>query len=344
MDIEVRNGRPAPNEPTGSLGIWDVDRLRFATDAAGVALWSWNVDTDKITLDDRGFDLWGIPRAPNVTFEELSARIHPADLDKVRAAFAATREHLGAYETDFRILLGEEVRWISARGRGDDQGMIGRLMYGIFIDVSVRRHAEEAREVITGEMHHRIKNLFSLSSALAGIASRSTTTKEEMARDLMRRLMALSEAHELIRPDSTMQSAARELSELLTVLLKPYLDDDVSKNRVTISVPRMLVGEHSATAVALVVHELATNSMKYGALSVPTGNLAISGLDQGEDVEINWLEYGGPTVISPPHVAGFGSRLVTSSVEGQLGGTITVDWAPQGIAAKLKLNKVRLGA
>jgi two-component sensor histidine kinase len=136
----------------------------------------------------------------------------------------------------------------------------------------------------------------------------------------------------------------RELGDLLAVLLKPYVDGDSSRNRVTISVPRLLVGEHSATAIALVVHELATNSMKYGALSLPTGRLAISGLDQGEDVEINWHETGGPPVISAPRTAGFGSRLVTASVEDQLGGTITVDWAAEGIAVGLKLNKVRLGA
>lgn len=169
-----------------SDGIWDVKRLRFATEAAGVGLWSWNVDTDKIVLDDRGLDLWGLPRAPTVTFEELSSKIHLADLDKVRAAFASTRERLGAYETDFRILVGNEVRWISARGRGDDEGIVGRIMYGVFIDVSVRKRAEGARELITREMH-----------------SRTTTTKEATTRDLMQRLIAITEGRELIPPDST---------------------------------------------------------------------------------------------------------------------------------------------
>lgn len=324
-------------------GIWDLERLRFAAEAVGVGLWSWNVDTDIIKLDDRSFDLWGLPPAPTVTFEDLSARIHPADLDKVRAAFAATRERLGPYETDFRILLGKEVRWISARGKGEDSGIVGRIMYGVFLDVSVRRLAEEAREIITGEMHHRIKNLFALASALAGIAARSTTSKEAMAHDLMQRLTALSEAHALIRPDSTVQSAAIELEDLLTVLMKPYLDDDPGKNRVTISVPELLVGEHSATAIALVAHELAANSMKYGALSLPTGNLAITGVEQGEEVDINWHESGGPDVIAAPQSTGFGSRLVIASVE-SLGGTMKIDWEKKGVAVKIKLNKARLGA
>jgi hypothetical protein len=84
--------------------------------AAGVALGAWNVDTDEFTMDERGFELWGLPWSKAVTFEELSAHIHPADRDRVRSAFAATRAVLGRYETDFRILVGTEVRWISARG------------------------------------------------------------------------------------------------------------------------------------------------------------------------------------------------------------------------------------
>ena len=71
--------------------VWDTDHLRLAIKAAGVTLWSWNVDTDKLTMDDRAFDLWGVPRSDTVIFEDLSAHIHPADRDRVRAAFAATR-------------------------------------------------------------------------------------------------------------------------------------------------------------------------------------------------------------------------------------------------------------
>jgi PAS domain-containing protein len=122
--------------------VWDVDKLRIATDAAGIALWSWNVDTDQLELDERGHVLWAVPNNGTITFETLSSRIHPEDLDRVRAAFAATRDMLGAYETDFRILCDGKVRWISARGRGSDQGIVGRIMYGVFIDVTERKKAE----------------------------------------------------------------------------------------------------------------------------------------------------------------------------------------------------------
>ena len=139
--------------------VWDNQRLRIATDAAGVALWSWNVSNDQIQLDERAHLMWGIPKeAGPVTFEDLSARIHPQDLDRVRAAFTATREITGAYEIDFRIMDGSRVRWVSARGRGEDQGIVGRMMFAIFLDVSERKMAEEARERLAGEMNHRVKN------------------------------------------------------------------------------------------------------------------------------------------------------------------------------------------
>jgi hypothetical protein len=86
---------------------WHSDHPRLAVEAAGVALWAWNVDDDRFTMDERGFALWGLPWTETVCFEDLSERIHPADRDRVRAGFAATRAVLGSYETDFRVVIGE---------------------------------------------------------------------------------------------------------------------------------------------------------------------------------------------------------------------------------------------
>ena len=169
-------------------------------------------------MDERAHGLWGVDSGP-VTFEDLSARIHPEDLDRVRAAFAATREILGAYEVDFRILHGGEVRWVSARGRGDDEGIVGRIMFGVFLDVTGRKLAEEAREMLAAEMGHRVKNLFAIASALTAISARSTTTTTEMARDLTQRLTALSRAHDLARPFLSQPRKATLLGDLLAVLL-----------------------------------------------------------------------------------------------------------------------------
>jgi two-component sensor histidine kinase len=321
---------------------WQAEQLRLAVKAAGVALWSWNVDTDLLTMDARGFELWGMPWSNKVTFEELSSHIHPADRDRVRSAFAATRAILGPYETDFRIMVGEDVRWVAARGKGDDIDIVGRTMFGIFLDVTGRKQAEESNELLAGEMSHRVKNLLAIASGLTAITSRSAASVEGMAHDLTERLTALGRAHDLVRPLSVGQGAAALPGDLLSILLAPYDDLGAFKGRIRVAVERMGVGEASATGIALIIHELATNSVKYGALSAPTGTLDISSVTDGEHIVLTWLERGGPAVAAPDGPAGFGSQLVKRSVTGQLGGSIDYDWSEGGLIITLRIKRSRL--
>ena len=204
--------------------MWDEKHLRAANQAAGVALWSWNVDTDAIILDERAYELWGVSKdRRRVTFEILSKNIHPADLERVRSAFAATRAVVGSYEIDFRVLSGSDIRWISARGQGNDADIADRIMFGIFLDVTQRKQAEEANELLAGEMSHRVMNLLHIATALTQITSRSAATKEDMARELTNRLMALGRAQELVRPvASGKRSQGTLLGDLISVLLAPY--------------------------------------------------------------------------------------------------------------------------
>ena len=326
--------------------MWDAHRLRVATDAAGVALWSWNVDTDEIAMDERAHGLWGVPREERqITFEDLSARIHPADLDRVRKEFEATRDVLGAYDLEFRIVHGSAVRWVSARGQGDDLGIVGRVMFGVFLDVTDRKQAEEVRELVAGEMSHRVKNLFAIASALTSIAARSAATTEGMARDLVQRLTALGRTHDLVRPvPSQAGSKATLLADLLGVLLDPYDTTGTVGDRIQIEAPEVQVGETAATTVALVVHELATNSLKYGALSAPGGSLGVRCTAQPGEVALVWTERGGPSVAAPAAPPGFGTRLVSRSVSGQLGGSIDRDWSAEGLVVTLRMDPARLVA
>jgi len=162
-----------------------------------------------------------------------------------------------------------------------------------------------------------------------------------MAHELTNRLMALGRAQELVRPLPGGKNEGTLLGDLVSVLLAPY-DEKGASVRIRVSVPKMNVGEASSTALALVIHELATNSAKYGSLSVASGTLDVSCNASGDEVVVMWTERGGPPVKAPAKLNGFGSKLVHRSIAAQLGGAIAFDWDEEGVVATLRMSKDRL--
>jgi two-component sensor histidine kinase len=164
-----------------------------------------------------------------------------------------------------------------------------------------------------------------------------------MARELTQRLTALGRAHDLARPIPGEQGKAALLGDLITVLLSPYDDLGAFSGRIRVAVPRMGVGERSANLLALVLHELATNSLKYGALSSAEGSLDVSCSDEeDDDCVLIWTERGGPAVEAPTGPAGYGSKLITRVLETSLGGSIVRDWAAEGAIVTIRMKKERL--
>lgn len=321
---------------------WFDKNLTRAVQAARISIWTWEVDTDQFAMDQYGFGLWGLPWAETVTFEELSAHIHPADRNRVRAAFNATRSIEGSYEIDFRICLDDEARWISARGQGSDDGIVGRTMSGIFQDVTGRKQAEEGHELLAGEMSHRVKNLLTIATGLTQLTARSASTVEEMATDLTQRLIALGRAHDLVRPLPGNQGKAALLGDLLTILLAPYDETEAFSGRIRVAVGRMGIGERSAITLAMVIHELATNSVKYGSLSSESGFLDVSSKLEGDEILVVWTETGGPEITEVPSLTGYGSKLIARSVAGQLGGELSYDWQKCGLVVTARMRLDRL--
>lgn len=321
---------------------WGFDALRRAIDAAGVSLWSWNVETDDFAMDQRGFELWDVPPLQPISFEHLSEKIHPSDRDRVREAFTATRALVGSYEIDFRTLIGPEVRWISARGQGNDADIVKSKMTGIFLDITGRKQAEEGNELLAGEMSHRVKNLLAIATGLTRITSRSSASIEDMTKQLTNRLTALGRAHDLVRPLPGGGDNSALLGDLFAVLLAPYDDQGAFAGRIRVAVPRMAVGEATANALALVVHELATNSLKYGALSEKEGTLDVSGSLVGDNVQIFWTEQGSAEFAAPTDFSGYGSSLVRRTMEEQLGGSVAYEWQTHGALVTLLINRGRI--
>ena len=322
--------------------VWRPEHLRQAVDAARVALWSWQVESNHFTMDERAFELWGQPWAPTVSFEQLSAHIHPADLDRVSAAFKGTRSVAGSYEIDFRIMVGDQVRWISARGQGADAEIVDSIMFGVFLDVTSRKQAEESHELLAGEMSHRVKNLLAIAASLTHLSSRSAENVAGMTNDLVERLTALGRAHDLVRPLPGEEGKAALFGDLLSILLAPYDEGTAYVDRIRVAVPRMGVGEAAATTLAMVIHELATNSVKYGALSTGQGTLDVSGALDGEYLAVTWAEDGGPPITAEPEMRGFGSQMIARSMARQFAGGLTYEWQPSGLVVTMRMRQDRL--
>ena len=215
-------------------------------------------------------------------------------------------------------------------------------MFGVFLDVTGRKQAEEGHELLAGEMSHRVKNLLAIAAGLTAITSRTTSSTKDMARELIQRLTALGRAHDLVRPLPDGQGSAALLGDLLSVLLAPYNDLGAFSGRIRVAVERMGVGEAAATSLAMVVHELATNSLKYGSLSSDAGTLDVSTRSSGDEICLIWMERGGPAVEAPLMGQGFGSKLVQRSVTRQLGGAIEHDWSEGGLVVTVRVSRAQL--
>src|SRR4051794_23970123 len=141
--------------------------------------------------------------------------------------------------------MGDDIRWISARGQGDDADIADRIMFGIFLDVTQRKQAEAANELLAGEMSHRVKNLLQIATSLTQITSRSAATKEDMVQELTDRLMALGRGQELVRPVPGRKDEATVLGDFIAVLLPPWGEKDATV-RIRFPVPRRRVVERSS--------------------------------------------------------------------------------------------------
>lgn len=179
---------------------------------------------------------------------------------------------------------------------------------------------DEQRSLIQGELAHRIKNIFSVISSLLVVSARTETDLDGFVRSVTGRIQALSKANDfIVKAGSESEGATSGMAGLIDALLAPFKRDD---RQVIFSCPSVSVGEKTAAALALVIHELATNSAKYGALSTVNGHIELECRCEGDVFKIVWREIGGPPVPEEPNRKGFGTRMVARTVEAQLMGKI----------------------
>jgi two-component sensor histidine kinase len=264
--------------------------------------------------------------------------VHPDDRDEVRAAFIAARDQPqgGVYSLEHRIVTpAGEQRWMQAHGSiATNADGEARLAVGTSLDITERKAAEERRALLMGELAHRAKNGIAILMAIVSQTARGQETVEGFLEVIMSRLQAMADSQDLVT-----EAGGRPvpLGDVLAKALGPF---GLSRVDLESEMAQVTLRGDMAIGMGLLVHEMATNAVKYGALSSGTGRIAV-GLDAAPEgrAAFTWREAGGPPV-SPPQKPGFGTRLLQLVLRPQ-GGDVSFAFDPDGFRARVEFPTVR---
>ena len=314
-------------------------RFRTLADTMPHMVWSTRPDGYHDYYNARWYEFTGVPEG-STDGEGWSGMLHPEDRERAAKLW---RHSLGTgepYHVEYRLRhLTGAYRWVLARALPirDPRGGIVRW-FGTCTDIHETRLVAEEREIIAQELSHRIKNIFSVINGLIGLAGRAKPELRQLGEELRARIHALGRAHDFVRPHSRVSGARAQpatLHALVRELLLPY--ESETGGRLAITGDDVTIDDGAATPLALLFHELATNSAKYGALLAPGGMVEISARPDGESVRILWQERGAVLKPESPHPEGFGSRLIALSVEAQMRGTIHRHWRADGLTVEVEV-------
>jgi two-component system CheB/CheR fusion protein len=204
-------------------------------------------------------------------------------------------------------------------------------------DITDRRRMAEKQNLILGEMQHRVKNLATVIDVLARQSQpKGDPAVEAFVTRFLGRVQALLSTGELLVTSSSRQA---DLKQVVENVLRPFVDPD-KPSPVTIDGPRLTLGESGAGGLALALHELATNALKYGALQSPSGRVSIAWSIQPEvdkrRVRLEWRESGGPPILAAPERAGFGTRVIRTVFSSGGQGATEIVYAPQGLVCRFE--------
>ncbi|NQX94955.1 MAG: PAS domain-containing protein [Erythrobacter sp.] len=313
-----------------------ADRLQFMIDSVPDIAWSAGPHAQFDYVNARWRERTGLPAPRHV--EDWRAVIHPDEFERTRAKFIDAVQRAVPFEDEWQMLQADgSYRWVLSRAVPSTDDPETARWFGTLTDIDDATRISKERELLAGELAHRIKNIFSVIIGLISLHARGNATHQAFATMLTDTIQALSRAQEFALQIDRIE--AKDLKGLLEVLMAPY--GAPGSSAVTITGDAIDFGARAATPLALMLHEMATNSAKYGGLSVAEGTVSIT-LTRGEsDAVITWQEAGGPD-IEPPKNKGFGSRLMTMAITHQLGGAMEQVWEPTGLCAVITLPLDRL--
>lgn len=306
-------------------------RIALAVEATGLGFWEWSLRDDRLKLSERTRQLMGLPEAGEVDMAAYLSGVHPEDRDKVDACCLAAREKTdgGDFSIEYRVVGSQGVRWLLCHGRvvADAEGPAAAV--GTTLDITARRAAEEAHELMLGELAHRAKNGLAIVMGLVQQTARGASTLQGFEALLLARLQAMADAQNLITHAGGRPAG---LLALVQAGLKPF---DPRRFELDPQLAPVRLSNDLALGVALLMHEMATNALKYGALSNADGRVILERLDAPQGlVRLAWRERGGPPV-KPSNARGFGLRLLQAALRNQ-GGKVEAKFDPSGFEAVLE--------
>ncbi len=333
LELSEANRRLSENEA----------RYRTALAAGRMGTWETDFVTRTRRWTEEGMALFGLSLADGRGHvggedDEYRNALHPDDRH-LMAKFHELADKQDFFTSEYRAVHPDgTVLWLRGRGQVLARGPDGKAqrMVSIVTDVTDRKAAEDHVQFLMHEISHRSKNLLMVIQSIARRTARSAGSLEEFEHRFGRRLQGLAASHDVLVAKNW-QGAP--LADLVRRQLAPFAE--IQGSRIDLSGPDVVVTAEAAQALGLAIHELATNAIKYGALSAPAGKVSVSWALQGEagaprPLVLNWVEQGGPQV-SPPERKGFGHVVIGEMVERSLGGKVAIEFASEGLKWRVAL-------
>jgi PAS domain S-box-containing protein len=329
LEDRVR-ARTAQLEQSTAQLVESEQRRSMAIAAGRMGSWDWDWANGDWMWDAGQYRIFGVePDSFEVTSANIQALLHPDDVERLRKAIVQFESGARSYEAEFRINRPDgEIRWCvgTAAASVDKRGRVVRVS-GVTIDITERKRAEERQNLLAREVDHRAKNALALAQSIVRL-TRGNSVKDYI-QAVEGRINALARVHTILSL-SSWQGA--EIGKLVDEELAPYCSGD----QIELQGRELRLQPATAQTLALVLHELITNSVKYGALSALSGRLKVKWDVEEDELQLLWEESGGPPV-NKPVSRGFGTRSVIASIESQLGGRAEFDWHPAGLVCRLSV-------
>jgi len=329
LEDRVR-ARTAELEKSNARLIESEQRRSLAIAAGKMGSWDWDLVSGDWMWDDGQFRIFGVdPDRFAVTPKNVEALLHADDVDALRRVVAELGSGPRSWDMEFRINRPDgELRWcaVTAAATVNENGRVIRVS-GVTVDITERKRAEERQSLLTREVDHRAKNALALAQSIVRLTRRDDV--KDYIKAVEGRISALARVHTILSLSSW---EGAEIGQLIDEESSPYS----SSKQIEIRGPKIQLQPTTAQTLALAIHELITNSVKYGALSTRSGRLEIRWEILDSMLELSWEERDGPPV-SEPTTRGFGTRSVIASVGSQLGGRADFDWRTEGLLCRLSV-------